>query len=202
VLTGSIIGTYAQTELGHGTFLRGMETTATFDKVKDEFILHSPTDTAIKWWPGGLGRTSTHCVLFARLFIEGQDFGPHGFIVQLRSLEDHLPLPGITLGDIGPKMGWGAIDNGFLKLDHVRIPRDQMLMRFAKVSRDGKYEKPPHAKFNYTTMVMVRTGMVEGSFEVGLLCFLSFFLFYFFIYFIFYFLFLFLFFLFPFSFLF
>jgi hypothetical protein len=26
-----IIGTYAQTELGHGTFVRGLETTATYD---------------------------------------------------------------------------------------------------------------------------------------------------------------------------
>jgi hypothetical protein len=26
-----IIGTYAQTELGHGTYLRGLETTATYD---------------------------------------------------------------------------------------------------------------------------------------------------------------------------
>lgn len=58
-----------------------------------------------------------------------------------------------------------------LKTDHVRIPRNQMLMRYAKVSSDGKYEKPPHAKFNYTTMVMVRTGMVEGSFEVCLIVF-------------------------------
>jgi hypothetical protein len=28
----NIIGTYAQTELGHGTFVRGLETTATYDK--------------------------------------------------------------------------------------------------------------------------------------------------------------------------
>jgi len=115
-LTGPIIGTYAQTELGHGTFLRGMETTATFDGVTDEFILHSPTDTAMKWWPGGLGRTANHCLLYARLFIAGQDYGPHAFFVQLRSLEDHKPLPGVELGDIGPKMGWPAIDNGYLKL--------------------------------------------------------------------------------------
>jgi len=186
---GPIIGTYAQTELGHGTFLRGMETTATFDGVTDEFILHSPTDTAMKWWPGGLGRTANHCLLYARLFIDGQDYGPHAFFVQLRSLEDHKPLPGVELGDIGPKMGWPAIDNGYLKLgrsflflfydllpwgltarvqryaDHVRIPRGNMLNKFVKVTREGKYEKPPHAKFNYTTMVMVRTGMVEGSFE-------------------------------------
>lgn len=56
-----------------------------------------------------------------------------GFIVQLRSLDDHLPLPGITVGDIGMKFGSGAynsMDNGVLRFDNVRIPRDQMLMRF------------------------------------------------------------------------
>lgn len=55
-----------------------------------------------------------------------------GFIVQLRSLDDHLPLPGIIVGDIGMKFGNGAyntMDNGVLRFDHVRIPRNQMLMR-------------------------------------------------------------------------
>ena len=62
-----IIGTYAQTELGHGTFLRGLETTATYDERTKEFVLHSPTLTAYKWWPGGckmgldqLGKPTTH----------------------------------------------------------------------------------------------------------------------------------------------
>jgi len=54
VYAGEIIGTYAQTELGHGTFLRGLETTAVFDRERDEFILHSPTLTSMKWWPGGM----------------------------------------------------------------------------------------------------------------------------------------------------
>lgn len=52
--------------------------------------------------------------------------------MQLRSLDDHSPLPGITVGDIGMKFGNGAynsMDNGFLMFDHFRIPRDQMLMR-------------------------------------------------------------------------
>lgn len=48
-----ILGTYAQTELGHGTFIRGLETTATYDEKTEEFVLNSPTITAYKWWPGG-----------------------------------------------------------------------------------------------------------------------------------------------------
>lgn len=60
-------------------------------------------------------------------------FVRQGFIVQLRSLDDHLALPGITVGDIGMKFGnaaYNTMDNGVLRFDHVRIPRDQMLMRF------------------------------------------------------------------------
>ena len=46
--------------------------------------------------------------------------GLHAFLVQLRDTETHLPLPGITVGDIGPKMGMNSNDNGFLQLNHVR----------------------------------------------------------------------------------
>jgi len=43
-----IIGAYAQTEMGHGTFIRGLETTATYDPKTKEFEIHSPTITAYK----------------------------------------------------------------------------------------------------------------------------------------------------------
>lgn len=43
-----IIGCYAQTELGHGSNVQGLETTATFDPQTDQFILHSPTQTSSK----------------------------------------------------------------------------------------------------------------------------------------------------------
>ncbi|MBA0628312.1 hypothetical protein Godav_023070 [Gossypium davidsonii] len=128
-----IIGCYAQTELGHGSNVQRLETTATFDPQTDEFVIHSPTLTSRKWWPGGLGKVSTHAVVYARLRTDGQDYGVHGFILQLRSLDDHSPLPGMTVGDIGMKFGSGAynsMDNGLLRFDHVRIPRNQMLMQF------------------------------------------------------------------------
>ncbi|KAL3818001.1 hypothetical protein ACJIZ3_003906 [Penstemon smallii] len=162
-----IIGCYAQTELGHGSNVQGLETTATFDPQTDEFVIHSPTLTSSKWWPGGLGKVSTHGVVYARLIINGEEHGIHGFIVQLRSLEDHLPLPGVTVGDIGMKFGNGAyntMDNGVLRFDHVRIPRNQMLMRVSQVTRDGKYKQSDVPRqLVYGTMVYVRQTIVADA---------------------------------------
>ncbi|KAK8481169.1 hypothetical protein V6N13_035083 [Hibiscus sabdariffa] len=162
-----IIGCYAQTELGHGSNVQGLETTATFDPHTDEFVIHSPTLTSSKWWPGGLGKVSTHAVVYARLITDGQDHGVHGFIVQLRSLDDHLPLPGITVGDIGMKFGSGAynsMDNGVLRFDHVRIPRDQMLMGVSQVTREGKFmQSDVPRQLVYGTMVYVRQKIVADA---------------------------------------
>lgn len=161
----SIIGTYAQTELGHGTYVRGLETTATYDPKRQQFLIHTPTISATKWWPGGLGKTATHCILMARLFVQGKEYGPHAFVVQLRSLEDHRPLPGIKIGDIGVKFGYPGVDNGYLQFDHVWIPRDSMLMKNASVSPDGVYTPPPksNAKASYGTMVFVRATIVADA---------------------------------------
>ncbi|XP_046531901.1 peroxisomal acyl-coenzyme A oxidase 1 isoform X3 [Equus quagga] len=115
-----MIGTYAQTEMGHGTHLRGLETTATYDPETQEFILNSPTVTSIKWWPGGR----------------------------------------ITVGDIGPKFGYDEMDNGYLKMDNYRIPRENMLMKYAQVKPDGTYVKPVSNKLTYGTMVFVRSFLV------------------------------------------
>ncbi|MFQ6632861.1 hypothetical protein Gotur_011644 [Gossypium turneri] len=162
-----IIGCYAQTELGHGSNVQGLETTATFDPETDEFVIHSPTLTSSKWWPGGLGKVSTHALVYARLITDGQDHGVHGFIVQLRSLDDHLPLPGITVGDIGMKFGSGAynsMDNGVLRFDHVRIPRDQMLMGVSQVTREGKFmQSDVPRQLVYGTMVYVRQKIVADA---------------------------------------
>jgi acyl-CoA oxidase len=100
-----ILGTYAQTELGHGSFVRGVETTATFDPDADEFVLHSPSISSTKFWPAGLGFSTTHGAVMARLVVGEQDHGPHIFLVQLRSVEDGTPMRGIEMGDVGLKMG-------------------------------------------------------------------------------------------------
>lgn len=159
------IGTYAQTELGHGTFLRGLETTATYDAESEEFVLHSPTLTATKWWPGGLGKTATHAVVMARLFLKGRDHGPHPFVVRLRCAATHLPRRGVVVGDIGPKLGYNGVDNGFLRFDHLRVPRDALLAKYSGVTRAGDYVPPPpeNSKAVYGTMMYIRATIVEGA---------------------------------------
>lgn len=158
-----IIGTYAQTEMGHGSFIRGLETTSTYDPLTQEFELNSPTVTSIKWWPGGLGKTSNHAIVLAQLYTQGQCRGLHAFIVPIRKMGTHEPLPGVVVGDIGPKFGFDEVDNGFLKLENVRVPRENMLMRFAKVMPDGTYLKPPSDKLMYGTMVFIRSMIVGES---------------------------------------
>lgn len=84
---------YLQTELGHGTNVARLETTATYLPDTKEFELHSPTLTSTKWWIGALGKTATHGIVQAKLILPGgKDMGPHLFLVKLRSLGLYFEL--------------------------------------------------------------------------------------------------------------
>jgi len=81
LLNHKILGCYVQTEIGHGSNVAKLETTATLDKATDEFVVHSPTTSSTKMWPGDLGYQSTHAVVFARCLVDGNDFGVHAFMI-------------------------------------------------------------------------------------------------------------------------
>ena len=153
-----------QTELGHGSFVRGLETTATYDPTTQEFVLNTPTLTATKWWPGSLGRHATHCVLMAKLISLGKDHGLHAFYLPLRDTRTYELLPGRVIGDIGPKMGYESNDNGFLRLENVRIPRFNHFARMLQLDAEGNLNPvkgtAQHAKMNYLTMVYTRSMIV------------------------------------------
>ena len=123
-----MIGCYAQTELGHGSNVAALETTATLDKATDEFVIHTPTITATKYWPGDLGRFTSHAIVFARLIIDGKDYGVQPFLTQTRDVDTWKLRPGVKAGDLGPKIGYQSKDNGWASFDQVRIPRTNMLM--------------------------------------------------------------------------
>lgn len=65
--------------------------------------------------------------------------GLHTFIVPIRDVKTHLPLPGVTVGDMGEKIGLNGIDNGFMMFNKYSIPHDSLLDRSASVSENGMY---------------------------------------------------------------
>ncbi|KAE8382411.1 acyl-CoA dehydrogenase/oxidase C-terminal [Aspergillus bertholletiae] len=164
-----IIGAYAQTELGHGSNVQGLELQARWDPGSKEFILHSPTLTASKWWNGSLGRTANHAIIVAQLLVpnsggEYESHGTHLFIVQVRDMQTHQPRTGVVIGDIGPKFGYATIDNAYMLFHHFRIPHSALLSRYAKLDPDsGQFSKPAVSSVVYGTMTYVRSLIVLQS---------------------------------------
>ncbi|EUC30232.1 hypothetical protein COCCADRAFT_39514 [Bipolaris zeicola 26-R-13] len=156
-----IIGCYAQTELGHGSNVRGLETTATWNKDDKTFTIHSPHLTASKWWIGSLGRTANHAVVMAQLIIDGKSYGPTPFCVQIRDLKTHEPLENIHIGDIGPKFGYNTMDNGFLLFNKVKVPHISMLARYTHVDpTTNKFGRRGAPSLVYGTLTWVRSTIV------------------------------------------
>lgn len=165
--TMKVTGCLAQTELSHGSNVRGLQSTAEFDPATQEFVLNTPTLGSIKWWPGGLGKTSVFACFYANLITQGKEHGFHVFVLQLRD-ENHLPMPGIEVGEVGPKIGDNGTETGFLRVTNVRIPASWMLNKNQTVLPDGTYKKlgkggEGNSKAMYSTMLTIRSGLVMSA---------------------------------------
>ena len=102
-----MVGAYGQTELSHGSNVRGLQTVATYDKATQQFVIHSPSLGATKWWNSNAGIVATHAAVYAQLVLDGKEYGVHVFLVQLRD-EHHAFLPGVTAGDVGTLVAVGG----------------------------------------------------------------------------------------------
>lgn len=54
-----------------------------------------------------------------------------GWVSEMNYCQFSSPV-GVEVGDIGPKFGSAEVDNGFLRLTNVRIPREHMLMKYSQ----------------------------------------------------------------------
>jgi acyl-CoA oxidase len=162
-----IIGCYSQTELGHGSNVKGIETIARYNTDTKDFTIHSPTLTAAKWWNGSLGRTANHAIVVAQLLLPEKgtfrSYGPHQFVVQIRDMKTNRPLEGVVIGDIGTKLGYAAMDNGYMLLKNLRVPHSSLLAKHTGVSVDGKYISPKNKSIVYGSMTFVRANIITES---------------------------------------
>src|SRR3954453_10632189 len=152
-------GCFAMSESGHGSDVRSIRTQARYDAAAGEFVLHTPDDEARKDWIGNAARHARMAAVFAQLDVAGEARGVHAFLVPIRDAARQV-LDGVEIEDCGDKMGLQGVDNGRLRFNAVRIPRDNLLDRFGTVSDDGVYSSPiatPGARF--FTMI---GALVEG----------------------------------------
>lgn len=160
-------GAFAMTELGHGSNVRDLETIARYDPTTEQFIIHTPTESARKEYIGNAARHGQMATVFAQLEIEQERYGVHAFLVPLRDRAGKL-LPRIRIEDNGEKMGLNGVDNGRIWFNHVRVPRTALLNRFATVTPEGHYESSiaGEAKRFFTmigTLVAGRIGIAGAA---------------------------------------
>ena len=151
-------GCFAMTERGHGSNVRDLETTATHDPAAQEFVINTPTDDDHKEWIGNAAKHARMATVFAQLVIGEQRHGVHAFLVLIRD-EAGNATAGVRLADSGHKLGLNGVDNGRIWFDNVRIPRENLLARFARVSEDGTYWSPiPSSSRRFFTMLGTLVG--------------------------------------------
>ncbi|MGH3348681.1 MAG: acyl-CoA dehydrogenase family protein [Nocardioides sp.] len=163
LISGRTMGCFAMTEVGHGSNVQALGTTATYDPDSQEFVLTTPDASSRKDWIGNAARHAELAVVFTQLEVGGTGHGVHALLVPLRRGGE--VLPGITIEDDGLKMGLNGVDNGRISFDGVRVPRESLLNQFADVTPDGRYESPidnPDKRF----FTMLGT-LVQGRVCVG-----------------------------------
>ncbi|MBB3603266.1 acyl-CoA oxidase [Mycolicibacterium sp. BK556] len=160
-----LVGCFGMTETGHGSDVQSLETTATYDPATQEFVINSPTPTSRKDYIGGAAETARVSAVFAQLITGGESHGVHCFVVPLRD-DDGNDLPGVTTSDCLYKGGLPGVDNGRIMFDNVRIPRENLLNKYADVAEDGTYSSPienPNRRFFTMLGTLIRGRVTVGG---------------------------------------
>ncbi|WP_421896274.1 acyl-CoA dehydrogenase [Marinoscillum sp.] len=134
-------GCFAMTETGHGSNVKGIETTATYHHSNKTLVINTPHHGAGKEYIGNAAVHGRMATVFAKLIIDEVDYGVNAFVVPLRDAEGNT-VSGVLIEDCGHKMGLNGVDNGKIWFDQVVIPVENMLDKFASIDADGKFKSP------------------------------------------------------------
>ncbi|WP_446664945.1 acyl-CoA dehydrogenase family protein [Flexivirga sp. B27] len=165
IMTGRLLGCFAMTEVGHGSNVQELETTATYDDSTKEIVIDTPTEGGVKTYIGNAARDGRMAVVFAQLVTAEGSHGVHAVLVPVRD-ESGNALPGVTIGDNGPKGGLPGVDNGTFAFDKVRVPKDNLLNAFGDIDEDGKYVSDienPNRRFFTMLGTLVRGRVCVGG---------------------------------------
>lgn len=135
--TAELLGCFAMTETGHGSNVRGIKTTATYDQKTDSIIMHTPGKNDNKEYIGN-ALDAKMASVFAQLIVEGKNHGVHAILVTIRDT-DHQLMPGVTIEDNGYKLGLNGVDNGKIWFHQVRVPRENLLNKYGDITPEGTY---------------------------------------------------------------
>ena len=132
------IGCFGLTELGYGNNAAQMQTTATYNHVNNEFILNTPTSLARKYWITNGALHAHFCIVFARLIMNDEDEGVHAFLVPIRDKSLNIK-DGVSIWDMGHKIGINGIDNASIGFDNVKISKDCLLGDTSNIDNKGMF---------------------------------------------------------------
>jgi acyl-CoA oxidase len=138
--TADLLGCFAMTETGHGSNVRGLETTITYNAENQSFVVNTPHENAGKEYIGN-ALHGTMATVFGQLIVNGENHGVHAILVPYRDEKGEL-FEGIRVADCGYKLGLNGVDNGRLWFTNVSVPRENLLNRFGEVDEEGNYSSP------------------------------------------------------------
>ncbi|BAG23466.1 MULTISPECIES: acyl-CoA dehydrogenase family protein [Streptomyces] len=132
------VGTFLCTEVAHGNDAAAIETTATYDRERDGFVLHTPHAGAQKFMPNTSPAGGPKSgVVAARLLVDGADHGVFLFLVPLT--DAHRALPGVRVRRLPPRMG-SPVDHCLTSFDRRFVPRGALLAgQQGRVGDDGRF---------------------------------------------------------------
>ncbi|MFE5242476.1 MULTISPECIES: acyl-CoA dehydrogenase family protein [unclassified Streptomyces] len=135
------IGTFLCTEVAHGNNAAAMETTATYDRERDGFVLHTPNAGAQKFMPNTSPAGGAKSGLVAaRLVADGSDHGVRLFLVPLT--DDERALPGIRVRRLPARMG-SPVDHCLTSFDRLFVARDALLGADREEGAQGEFRTAP-----------------------------------------------------------